>query len=142
MILLWLEKRKGPISSYCLIFISSLFKQTRSKKSGSLFISLLCEIVRKKPEQELKSILTDVNREIVKKEKTLEFVIRLTKNFHLTKRGGGGGGGKVISKSLTNLQTPMRESNEPVKHYNQLEITVKITLLSWKRGVTLVRRDV
>ena len=75
---------------------------------------MLCEIVRKKPEQELKSILTDVNREIVKKEKTLEFVIRLTKNFHLTKRGG-----KETSKSLTNLQMPMSEFNEQVKHYNQ-----------------------
>jgi hypothetical protein len=61
-----------------------MFWLKRSPKTGSMFITLLCEIVLKESDQEISSILIDVNYEIGLKKKASTFENRLTKRFFLT----------------------------------------------------------
>ena len=61
---------------------------SRSPQTGSLFITSLCKLIVKEPNEELSLLLTDLNYEMAERkgrDKTLStYVNQLTKRFYLT----------------------------------------------------------
>ena len=96
---------------------------SRSPQTGSLFITSLCKLIVKEPNEELSVLLTDLNYEMAARkgrDKTLStYVNQLTKRFYLTLE---------TASALTSFNTLDFENKLNLNHHHHLQQSTSQTL--------------